>query len=548
MQPRSVSAAFFARSTALLLAAVLASCGGPGLDPTAESGLTICPAGATVEGIDVSVYQGTIDWNAVKGSGKTFAIARVSDGLNHFDTQFDRNWTQIKAVALVRGAYQYFEPGQDPVAQANMVLQHVGALGAGDLSPVIDVETMGGQTAAAVVAAVNQWISTVHAGSGRRPIVYSSPSFWNGLGNPTVAADLWIANWGVSCPGVPTAWSNFKLWQYSATGAVPGISGAVDLDRFNGTQADLLAYAGGSGPPPPPPPGALVNGDFEQGTLANWTAAGVAAVESTSVHGGRFAARVGDVNPSGDSSLSQTFTLPAGSKQLSLWFQVVCPDTVAYDWATATLKDETTGAVATVLARSCSNNSTWQQAMLDITASAGHRVTLTLSNHDDGYAGDPTYTLFDDIAVQAASTNPIRNGGFEQGLTGWTTAGSTSSSATAHGGSASAMAGSASPSGDSSLAQTFTVPAAGGTLSFWARVVCPDTVTYDWATATLTDHATGATATLLGKTCSNSGVWQGVSFNLAPSAGHSVTLTLSNHDDGYSGDPTYTLYDDVAVR
>jgi serine protease len=101
--------------------------------------------------------------------------------------------------------------------------------------------------------------------------------------------------------------------------------------------------------------------------------------------------------------------------------------------------------------------------------------------------------------------------------------------------------------GDSSIAQTFSAPSGSSTLSFWYRNVCPDTLTYDWATATLTDNTTGTTQTVLPKVCSNpGGTWTQV--NAAISAGHSYTLTLTSHDDNYSSDPTYTEYDDVVVR
>jgi hypothetical protein len=82
-------------------------------------------------------------------------------------------------------------------------------------------------------------------------------------------------------------------------------------------------------------------------------------------------------------------------------------------------------------------------------------------------------------------------------------------------------------------------------LSFWYNVACPDTVTYDWATATLRDNTTGTTSTVLAKTCVSSSGWRQVSAGVV--AGHSYTLTLTNHDDDYPGDPTYTRYDDVVV-
>src|SRR5262249_9198422 len=90
----------------------------------------VCAAGATVKGVDVSVYQGNIDWATVKASGIAFAIARVSDG-TFMDTKFDQNWAGMKNNGIVRGAYQFFEPGEDPVTQANIMINKLGVLGAG---------------------------------------------------------------------------------------------------------------------------------------------------------------------------------------------------------------------------------------------------------------------------------------------------------------------------------------------------------------------------------------------------------------------------------
>jgi hypothetical protein len=153
------------------------------------------------------------------------------------------------------------------------------------------------------------------------------------------------------------------------------------------------------------------------------------------------------------------------------------------------------------------------------------------------------------LTVAAPSSDAIFNGGFETGtLSGWTPAGTTSVVATAHAGLHAAQLGSTAPTnGDSSLAQSFDVPQAGGTLSFWYRVTCPDTLTYDWATATLTDDSSGVTTTLLAKTCTNTGNWSQVTANLSANAGHNVTFRFVSHDDNYPADPTYTLLDDVSL-
>src|SRR5207244_7996781 len=117
---------------------------------------------------------------------------------------------------------------------------------------------------------------------------------------------------------------------------------------------------------------------------------------------------------------------------------------------------------------------------------------LTLVARDDNYATDPTYTLYDDVSIGSSAPPPtggIVNGGFETGnFTGWTRSGSTAITTVSHAGTYAALVGSTAPtSGDSSLVQTFTVPAGATTLSLYYANNCPDTVSYDWVTITLKD-------------------------------------------------------------
>ena len=274
------------------------------------------------------------------------------------------------------------------------------------------------------------------------------------------------------------------------------------------------------------------------------------SVATSGCHGGTSCALVGSTSPTnGDSSVAQTFMAPSNATGLSFWYKIVCPDTLTYDWAVVTLKDNTSGTTATPLAKTCSNSGAWVNASASLTA--GHSYTLTLTSHDDNYPGDPTYTLYDDVTITAGSGGGgITNGGFETGnFTGWTTSGASDTilSSGCHSGTYCARAGSTSPTnGDSSISQSFTVPTGKSQISLYYKMTCPDTVTYDWATVTLRNNSTGTTATILAKTCATNSAWVNVSS--AVSAGTSYTLTLISHDDNYSADPSFTLYDDVALQ
>jgi hypothetical protein len=144
--------------------------------------------------------------------------------------------------------------------------------------------------------------------------------------------------------------------------------------------------------------GAIVNGGFETGDFTGWTRTGTTAIGSSPVHSGTHAVLLGSTNPTnGDSKVSQTFTAPSGATAVAFWYNVNCPDAVAYDWATATLADNTASTTTTVLAKTCTVGQGWKQATGTVTA--GHSYTLTLVSHDENNPGDATDTVYDDVTV-----------------------------------------------------------------------------------------------------------------------------------------------------
>ncbi|MDB4930789.1 MAG: hypothetical protein JWM10_3273, partial [Myxococcaceae bacterium] len=243
MRPRRIP------GPAVLLAA-LGACSAPaGEAERSVDELVVCGRGPTVEGIDVSQYQATVNWPAVRMAGKRFAIARVYHSPTR-DAQFDRNWREIRANGLIRGAYIYFDPRAAVAAQADVVVRAVGRLAQGDLPVTLDVEQPqpGLPTPARYAAMVRDLADRIEAGTGRRPMIYTGHYYWPSYVQSAAfsAYPLWHAQYTTTqpCPNIADAWHDWSFWQYSSTGRVSGITGNVDLDRFNGTYAELQRLAG----------------------------------------------------------------------------------------------------------------------------------------------------------------------------------------------------------------------------------------------------------------------------------------------------------------
>jgi lysozyme len=228
----------------------VASAGGPA-DPaddklgTVSDPLVVCAAGETVKGIDVSYYQGNVNWQKVKAAGRLFAFARVNHG-DFIDPEFKDNWARMKANGIIRGAYQYFDPHMGALAQAQILIDRVGTLGPGDLPAVLDVEEAGGVSPSKMTDKISKWTNAVQAATGKKPIIYTAKYFWQAKVGSGKFDDhpLWTAHWDTKCPDLPNSWNDWVFWQHSDSGKVDGIGGRVDLNRFNGSRAELEAFAG----------------------------------------------------------------------------------------------------------------------------------------------------------------------------------------------------------------------------------------------------------------------------------------------------------------
>jgi lysozyme len=192
-----------------------------------------------LKGIDVSSYEGTVDWNAWKRKGLAFAVAKATEGRTIRDSKFARNWSELRRIGLVRGAYHFAHPGNDANAEADFFLSTVRARGleAGDLL-VLDLERTDGKSAAHVSSWARTWCSRVAKAIGCDPILYTFLSFAQegncaGLGGHP----LWIADPSRTAgrPRVPAPWKHWLLHQYDVD--------PIDADVANvSTAAALRAY------------------------------------------------------------------------------------------------------------------------------------------------------------------------------------------------------------------------------------------------------------------------------------------------------------------
>jgi uncharacterized membrane protein len=255
-------------------------------------------------------------------------------------------------------------------------------------------------------------------------------------------------------------------------------------------------------------------------------------------------------------SASVTVTITAGPRDFSISASPSTLSIVQGSSVTSSISTAVIGGPGTIALSASSSAPGVSATLAPASISAGGSSTLTVSAAYTTSPGSYTVTVtgtegsntHSTVITVTVTAKGIVNGGFETGdFTGWTRTGVTTIVKTPHSGVFAARIGSTSPSAKSTLAQTFTVPAAGGKLTFWYRMTCTDNVKSDWFTVTVHDGVTGATSTLLAPVCPKTAVWTKVTVNLSAHAGHSVTVTFVNHDDGQVGDPSHTLLDDVAL-
>ncbi|MEM6332890.1 MAG: MprA protease, GlyGly-CTERM protein-sorting domain-containing form [Planctomycetota bacterium] len=230
----------------------------------ALAGPAVAQRGASAsEGIDVSHWQGTINWTAVANDGIDYAFIKATEGVGFTDSRFASNAAGAEAAGLYVAPYHFARPGlnaNDAVNEANYFLQVAGGvMGDGYLPPVLDLEVDDGPMSPAQLTAwALDFSDTIEAAIGIKPLLYTGSSFASTqLTSAITELPLWIANWGVSSPNT-SHWDEYDFWQYTATGSVAGISGNVDRNVFKSSPLGLDIYVDNLFPDPAAP------GDFDE--------------------------------------------------------------------------------------------------------------------------------------------------------------------------------------------------------------------------------------------------------------------------------------------
>ncbi len=194
----------------------------------------------TVLGIDVSHYQGDIDWLSIKNDGVLFGYVKATEGDTYQDPRFVDNWDKLSKYDLYKGAYHYYQYEDNALDQAKHYINTVKNV-RGDLPPVLDLEGANIESKMSIQSyqkSVSVWLQAVEKALGVKPIIYTNYSFADKyLNNPIfVNYDLWLAEYVHENPKVPEIWKNkgWLIWQRSQTGGEKGATGNVDHDIFNG--------------------------------------------------------------------------------------------------------------------------------------------------------------------------------------------------------------------------------------------------------------------------------------------------------------------------
>ena len=217
---------------------------------TAQMPQTVNPADvgiqATVAGIDVSGWQGNVNWASQWNAGKRFVWVKATENTNYTNPYFSQQYNGSYNQGFIRGAYHFATPNTSSGAtQANYFSAHGGGWSADGktLPGALDMEynpygaTCYGKSKAGMTAWIKDFSDTYHAKWDKWPAIYTSTSWWSQCvsGDFSSTNPLWVARYASSPGTLPYKWGTWTVWQYS--------SSPIDQDTFNGSYDRLLVFA-----------------------------------------------------------------------------------------------------------------------------------------------------------------------------------------------------------------------------------------------------------------------------------------------------------------
>jgi lysozyme len=210
----------------------------------------VAPRHYAVHGVDVSRWQGEIDWMRLRAQGANFAFIKATDGGDHLDPMFRKNWRGAHEAGLKRGAYHFFYWCRTAGEQADWFIRNVPKV-EGALPPVIDVEYNGESrcrmrlSTARVREKMQVFMDRLEAYYGQRPIIYTAPDFYRDhLAGAFPNHPFWLRA-VAQHPSKVYPDRKWLFWQYSGSGLSHGVEGRVDLNAFGGTTGDWAAWIAG---------------------------------------------------------------------------------------------------------------------------------------------------------------------------------------------------------------------------------------------------------------------------------------------------------------
>ena len=203
-----------------------------------------------VHGVDVSRWQGDIDWMRLRTQGANFAFIKATDGGDHLDPMFQKNWRQAKEAGIRRGAYHFFYWCRVASSQAEWFIRNVPK-DPDALPPVIDAEYNGDSACkkrlsrAKYVEKIRVFAEMLERHYGKRPIIYTAPDFYeDNLSGELKDYHFWLRSVAAH-PSQRYPNRRWLFWQYSGSGLSHGVTGRIDLNVFSGSENDWHNWLAG---------------------------------------------------------------------------------------------------------------------------------------------------------------------------------------------------------------------------------------------------------------------------------------------------------------